>query len=164
MTRKTSTKTAAKTGTKTTRRAAPAKAATTAKTTKAASAKSTKSTKSTTPKAKPSLVSTVKPSPMKVVAAATPVVSGPTLRKNDFIDRVVESSGLKRKDVKPIVEATLKALADTLSADEELQAPPLGKLKVHKRKTIGKGEMLMLKLRRGEQMLAADEGLADDSD
>ncbi|MBT0956400.1 HU family DNA-binding protein [Alphaproteobacteria bacterium KMM 3653] len=88
------------------------------------------------------------PATPAVVSQATPVVAGPTIKKNELFDRIMLTTGAKKKDVKPIVEATLRALGDALSAGEELQVPPLGKVKVHRQKDLANGEMLMLKLRR----------------
>lgn len=42
-----------------------------------------------------------------VVTAPTPMVSAPELKKKDLIDRVVAASGVKKRDAKPAVEATL---------------------------------------------------------
>lgn len=90
-----------------------------------------------------------------VVVKETPVIAAPTLRKKDFIDQVVKASGGKKKDVKPIVEAALRELGNALSDGNDLQLPPLGKLKIHKRKELAGAEMLMLKLRRSNAVTAS---------
>lgn len=72
------------------------------------------------------------------------------LRKKELFERVVEATGAKKKDVKPIVEATLKALGDALSSGDELVLPPLGKAKVNRQKDLGSAEMLVIRLRRAE--------------
>ena len=67
-----------------------------------------------------------------VVEGPQPVVSGPVMRKKELIDLVVERSGLKKKDAKPIVEATLAILGEALAEARELNLQPLGKVKVRR--------------------------------
>jgi DNA-binding protein HU-alpha len=81
------------------------------------------------------------------------------LRKKELFERVVEVTGAKKKDVKPIVEATLKALGDALSAGDQLVLPPLGKAKVNQQKDLGSAEMLVIRLRRQDEKPA--EATAD---
>ncbi|MGB3313545.1 MAG: HU family DNA-binding protein [Albidovulum sp.] len=85
------------------------------------------------------------------------------LRKKELFERVVDATGAKKKDVKPIVEATLKALGDALSAGEDLVLPPLGKAKVNRQKDLGSAEMLVIRLRRQDEKPAeaATDGGAD---
>ena len=82
------------------------------------------------------------------------------LRKKELFERVVEATGAKKKDVKPIVEATLKALGDALSAGGDLVLPPFGKAKVSKQKDLGSAEMLVIRLRRQDDK--PDETAPDD--
>ena len=42
------------------------------------------------------------------------------MRKKELIDLVVERSGLKKKDAKPIIEATLAILGGALADTREL--------------------------------------------
>jgi DNA-binding protein HU-alpha len=85
------------------------------------------------------------------------------LRKKELFERVVEVTGAKKKDVKPIVEATLKALGDALSSGDELVLPPLGKAKVNRQKDLGSAEMLVIRLRRQDEKPAeaTTDGAAD---
>jgi DNA-binding protein HU-alpha len=100
-------------------------------------------------------VSVVAPAPSaepKAEAAAegTPVSGQQTmLKKQELVERIVKASGAKKKDVKLIVDATLGVLGDALSAGEELNLPPLGKMKVNRQRDEGNVEVLILKLRRG---------------
>ncbi|MCC0064252.1 MAG: HU family DNA-binding protein [Defluviimonas sp.] len=74
---------------------------------------------------------------------------GPTvLKKKELVERVVAASGVKKKDAKSVVEATLRVLGDALAAGEDLVLPPFGKAKVNRQKDLGSGEMLVIKLRR----------------
>ena len=69
------------------------------------------------------------------------------MKKKDLIDEVVAISGAKPRDVKPIVEATLKALAAGLSGNDQIQIPPLGKIKVVKSKDVGGATSYTVKIR-----------------
>jgi|GEM_PF-258146 len=71
------------------------------------------------------------------------------LKKQELVERIVKASGAKKKDVKLIMEAALGVLGDALSAGEELNLPPLGKMKVNRQREEGNTEILILKLRRG---------------
>ena len=83
-----------------------------------------------------------------VVTSAAAVVADATVKKPDFLDRATKRSGVKRRDAKPAIEAALMELAETLLRGEELNLPPLGKLKVQKSKDLAKGaKALTLKLR-----------------
>ncbi|MAY31378.1 MAG: DNA-binding protein [Rhodovulum sp.] len=73
------------------------------------------------------------------------------MRKRDLIDRVVEQSGVKKKDAKPAIEAALAILGEALSNEEQLNLPPLGKIMVNRKKELDNGEVLVVKLRRSKQ-------------
>ncbi|MEQ3626932.1 MAG: HU family DNA-binding protein [Celeribacter sp.] len=86
--------------------------------------------------------------PDVTVVSAEPVVAGPELKKPALIDRVVERSGGKKRDVKPVVEAMLEVLGQALDNGEELVLPPLGKVKLTRRKPLANGEVLTARIRR----------------
>ncbi|QUJ77483.1 HU family DNA-binding protein [Sulfitobacter albidus] len=90
-----------------------------------------------------------------LVETLSPVLAGKELRKKELFDLVVERSGRKKKDVKPIVEAMLAVLGDAFSEHREMQLPPLGKLKVQRGKELGDGRALVLKLRQKSAVLNA---------
>ena len=70
-------------------------------------------------------------------------------KKVDLIEAVTDSTGLKRSDVKVMVEATLASLADALSKGKDLNVPPLGKIRQVKTKDLPSGAAVhTLKLRR----------------
>ncbi len=73
------------------------------------------------------------------------------LRKRALIDRVVAVSGMKKKDVKPVVEATLAVLGDALSNEEPMNLQPLGKVMINRRKEVNNGEVLITRIRRSVQ-------------
>ncbi|KIN72199.1 HU family DNA-binding protein [Sulfitobacter guttiformis] len=91
-----------------------------------------------------------------VVEKLSPVVVSEELKKKELFDLVVARSGMKKKDVKPVVEAMLGVLGDVLAEQRELNLQPLGKLKVQRAKELPDGRALVLKLRqKSAQMNAA---------
>ena len=91
------------------------------------------------------------PEPAVVVASASPAsdATAPQLKVKDLIDRVCTRSGVKRKDAKGVIEATLAVLGDALAKGEHLNLPGLGKAKVSRQKDTAGGEMLIVKIKRG---------------
>lgn len=76
---------------------------------------------------------------------AAKVASG--LKLKELVDRVVASSGAKKKDAKAVVEATLAEIGRALASGEGLNLPVLGKLRVVRAGAEGGGAMT-LKLRQ----------------
>ena len=121
---------------KTTRRRSKSPSATAPKTTKPVSPVS-----GTAPKPTPAAAPTI-------VAAPQAVVVGSQLRKKELIDDVVTRTGMKKKDVKPIVEATIAALGEALTTNRELVLPPFGKLRVRREKEMSNARVLTAKIRQ----------------
>ena len=70
------------------------------------------------------------------------------MKKPELLDEVVLRTNLKKRDVKPAVEAALAVLGDALRDGAEVNVPPLGKLRVVKSKPLDGGAAVMtLKLR-----------------
>jgi nucleoid DNA-binding protein len=95
------------------------------------------------------------------------------LRKSDLVDRLVIATGAKKNLVKQITDAVLVEIGAALDKGEELALPPLGRIRMVKRKDTGSGEILTVRLRRlsevpankaGKPAAKEDEGLADESD
>ncbi|WP_247743399.1 HU family DNA-binding protein [Shimia sp. R10_1] len=91
----------------------------------------------------------------------------PVLRKRELIEAVVMRSGVKKRDVKPAVEAALAILGETLAAGQGLNLPELGKLKIQNSKSVDDVQVVNLRLRRKLASTAAHdqesekEGLAE---
>ena len=84
----------------------------------------------------------------QIASAATKVEKGEMVKKPEFLDRAVARTEVKKREAKPAIEAALAVLADALVAGEELNLPPMGKLRVVKSKDVGDGaKVLTLKLR-----------------
>ena len=87
-----------------------------------------------------------------VVTEKTPVVSDPALKKKELIDSVTELSGVKRKDAKPVVEAMLAFLGQSLAEGREMNLQPLGKIKINRAKDVQGGEVLIAKIRQSNRV------------
>ncbi|OUS34238.1 DNA-binding protein [Rhodobacterales bacterium 56_14_T64] len=92
------------------------------------------------------------------------------MRKKELIDLVVERSGIKKKDAKPVVEAMLAVLGEAIGGGRELNLQPLGKLRINRSVERSNGRIIICKLRQstvisGNSMQAdetASDPLADD--
>ena len=92
-----------------------------------------------------------------VVEAAQPVILGPVMRKKELIDTVVSHSGMKKKDVKPVVESMLAVLGEALAEKRELNLQPLGRIKVRREKVFQSGRVLVTKIRQAKPKEASDD-------
>ena len=98
-----------------------------------------------------------------VVESPKPVVLGPVMRKPELIDAVVAKSGMKKKDVKPVIEATLAILGSALQDARELNLQPLGKIKVNREKKLPNGKVLIARIRQSQD-LPSEEAHPDPKD
>jgi DNA-binding protein len=123
----------------TTRKATPAKAKTRKKPTSAAA--------SVAPRAAPKKAAGLA-NPPKLVHVAEQIAPQPDLKKKELIDLVVERSNIKKKDAKPVVEAMLAVLGETIASGRELNLQPLGKLRINRSTDKGNGRVIICKLRQ----------------
>lgn len=109
------------------------------------------STRSTTRKAGPAS-SARKPAanPPEVVVNDAPKIAAPELKKKELIETVVARSGIKKRDAKPVIEAMLAVLGETIADGRELNLAPMGKLKVTRMKKTTKAHVITTRLRRNE--------------
>jgi DNA-binding protein HU-alpha len=118
--------------------------------------------KSTAAKAKPEPDVPADATPEPAAAAK---VKAPSLRIKTLVDRVVETTGGKKKGVKDIVEATLNALGEALSKGEDLNLPGLGRTRIARSTEKDGAAHMTLKVRRGpHKKKEAKEPLADEED
>jgi nucleoid DNA-binding protein len=101
-----------------------------------------------------------KPAAVQEVPEATQATEGETssivVKKPEFIERVVARSGLKKKDVKPALEAILAQLADELTEDKELSLPPFGKIMVNRTKDTANGTVVIAKVKLSKPVVKVD--------
>ncbi|WP_110549061.1 MULTISPECIES: HU family DNA-binding protein [Yoonia] len=73
------------------------------------------------------------------------------LKKPDLLDQLATRSGLKKRDAKLALDATLALIGEALARGDDLLLPPLGRVRVVKAKDLGAGaQLLTLKLRSGK--------------
>lgn len=101
----------------------------------------------------------------KIENPAMSVARGELIKKPEFIDRAVERTEVKKRDAKPAIEAALAVLSEALIKVEELNLPPMGKLRVVKSKDVGDGaKVLTLKLRTMKDCAGLGADPSDTSD
>lgn len=84
------------------------------------------------------------------------------LKLKALVDAVSARSAVKKKDARAVIEAALDEIGRALSSGQGFALPPLGKGKVNRQKDGGKGEVLVVKIRRGGPVEEAGaEGLAE---
>ncbi len=133
-----------------------AKKKTTTKRTTTAKTAATKSTTTAVPKPattpKTYAVASTKPAPVENAEVTVANI----VKRKEFMDRVIEKSGMKPKDVKPVVEATLAVLGDAIQQGEEVAVRPLGRMKVNRQKDNMNALISILKLRQPKAQKAAE--------
>ena len=110
--------------------------------------------KTTTPRKSTKPAATSAPAQIpepEVVVNETPKVTGPELKKKELIDVIVARSGVKKRDVKPVVDAMLAVLGETIADGRDMNLAPLGKLKVTRMKKTTKAHIITTRLRRTEE-------------
>lgn len=77
-----------------------------------------------------------------------PVPLGHELKKKELIERIVTKSGLKRRDVKPVVEAILDVLGTSIGKGETLNLQPMGKLIIKRTKDVPNAKISVCRIRQ----------------
>lgn len=72
------------------------------------------------------------PADLRVVQVVEADLAKPDLRKRELMERVIERSEIKKRDAKPVIEAMLAVLGETLAEGRGLNLEPLGKLRVNR--------------------------------
>lgn len=121
---------------------------TTRKTTKTAAKTATGAPKvATKPVTTAKAVATPSAPKATIVETIKPIVGEAPIKKPELIERVMAETGMKKKDVKPVVEAMLAVLGRALTKGEDLTVPPLGKLMVKRTKEAANATIVTVKLR-----------------
>ena len=128
--------------------------------------KATASTQSPVPPKAAGKTTTARKAPPKpatkaapvVVTQTAPVVTVPELKKIDLIDAVVERSGIKKKFAKPVIEAALAVLGETLAEGRGLNLRPLGKVKIQRSKDVSNGKVMTVRVRQPLDKPKVDDG------
>jgi len=98
------------------------------------------------------------PSPaVTVVTEVEPNLTEPELKKPELINVIVERTGMKKKDVKPVVEAMLGVLGETLSRGQEMNLQPFGRIKVNNTKELAKAQVHSVRVRQSKAAIGDAE-------
>ena len=97
------------------------------------------------------------------VVMARKARTGVQIKKKDFVEQVAAAAGAKKGEARSVVDAALAIIADRVLAGDELNLPPLGKLRLMKEKDTGKARIATLRLQvaPGEE---ASDPLAEGDD
>jgi nucleoid DNA-binding protein len=99
-----------------------------------------------------------------VVVSTRAVRSGSQLKKKDMVERVAAASGVKRADARAVLDAALALIGERLAAGDELQLPPLGRLRMLREKDNGRARIATLRLQVAGEDEAGKDPLAEDGD
>lgn len=109
----------------------------------------TKKTPVRKPAKKPSSPVVPTPPAAPIVAQAKPEPENKDLlRKRELVERVALRAGVKKKDVKPIMEVMLAEMGEALAAGRPCALPPLGRIAINREKELPDGRVVILKLRQ----------------
>lgn len=107
----------------------------------------TASRKKTSKAAAPSLAKTIVVKPEEKPEAAIE-----ELRKKELVAQLVELTGQKPRDIRPVLEATLRVLGQSVTDGRGFSLPPFGKLRVVKSVDGAKAEVATCKVRRAKDL------------
>jgi nucleoid DNA-binding protein len=80
--------------------------------------------------------------------ASDAAASGPDdLKRKELVDLVVARSGIRKREAKPVVEAMLAVLGDSVAAGRQLDLQPFGKLRINRMVEKPNGRVTVCKLR-----------------
>ena len=146
-----------------TRKTTTSKTTTTRKSTSTRTTKpKTTSTTARTTKTTAAKTAPVKPATPVVVAASAPSSIGPELKKKELVEKVVKLSGVKKRDVKPTVEAMLEVLGEAIREGRELNLAPMGKAKVNRAMQKSGHRVSVLKVRQKTKTATAADDAGDE--
>jgi DNA-binding protein HU-alpha len=81
------------------------------------------------------------------------------LGKRELTERVVTASGIKKRAVRPVIEALLQELGDALSRGDQVNLQPFGKAQQTARREQATSEVLEIRLRRPRPSRRPQESL-----
>lgn len=73
------------------------------------------------------------------------------MKKQELIQKVVDRSGIKKRDAKPVVEAMLAVMGEALADGREFNLQPMGKLKLNRTKETANARIIIAKIRQSKR-------------
>ncbi len=102
--------------------------------------------------------STAKPAVVKptTVTKLEPVVAGPALKKKELLDTVATKTGMKRAEVKKVVEAALTTMGLALQDSRDLNLQPFGTVKINRERKLPDGKVVVARIRQARDLPVDD--------
>jgi nucleoid DNA-binding protein len=123
------------------------------------------SKKSSAAKPAPAPEPVTEPAAAADAAGAPAAEKAPSLKIKDLVTRVTEATGAKRKDVKVMVEATLKVLGEAMARGEDMNLPGFGRTRITRSAEKDGAAHLTMKVKRAPHRAKhVDEPLAEDGE
>ena len=91
-----------------------------------------------------------------VSESSAPTEPNQVMRKRELLDAVINKSGIKKKDARPVVEAMLEVLGSALQDGRTLNLQPMGKFIVKHEKKLANGKVLTTRIRQACDLPAND--------
>ncbi|MEM6761160.1 MAG: HU family DNA-binding protein, partial [Pseudomonadota bacterium] len=98
--------------------------------------------------------------PVATVSKLEPVVSGPDYRKKELLDAVAAKTGMKRSEVKKVIDATLFEMGAALQDSRDLNLQPFGNVKINRERKLSAGRVLVTRIRQARDLATDDTGQA----
>ncbi len=95
---------------------------------------------------------------------STPAPDAANFKRNDLLKAVAARSALPKSDLRAVIELVLDEMGTALSSGRDLALPPLGRVKVQRRKDGEGAEVLSLRLRRKSDAAEPAEIVAEAAD
>lgn len=84
------------------------------------------------------------------------------VKLKDLLEQVAARASVKKKDARPVIEATLAILGEVLAAGGALVLPPLGRVRVSRTRDAANGATLTIKLKRAGGAKKSGPGAEED--
>jgi DNA-binding protein HU-alpha len=73
----------------------------------------------------------------------------PELKRQELLAQVVKRADIKKKLAKPVLDAALAVIGEALAEGRDLNLAPLGKVKINRVRELGKGRVIIARIRQG---------------
>lgn len=90
------------------------------------------------------------------------------IRRKALLDEVVQRTGAKKKDARPVIEATLEILGEAIAEGREMNLQPFGRVKYKRSKEDASNRVVVANIRQRKEpdpaAAAAQEAVAEPGD
>lgn len=86
--------------------------------------------------------------PSTVPAAGSKTAATPVMRRAQLVDLAAERSGLRKNQIKSVLDAILPVIGEALARGETVNLPGLGKVSVQRMKDKGDAKVVIARIRQ----------------